>query len=192
MKHTLNLPSGVLCFEHCFCLIILTLPHLCHSKMRQQITLCEKDWRKYSMVLIMPLKTAEGATVLKKNYFECQIFKKAIKFRLQASWKSKYCHMQWWHKGSEIPIKKVCSQQNKISKLSSISSFCVVEGFFVYLFRIFYWKPWEKTKLLFTNCWQLLFQTHKYCSYFKGTNCLIYHIFINFFPLEIILGGIFM
>lgn len=38
---------------------------------------------------LLPLETAEGATVLKENYFECQIFKKAIKSRLQASWKSK-------------------------------------------------------------------------------------------------------
>lgn len=106
---------------------------VCVKKIEENITWCS----------LLSLKTAEGATVLKENYFECQIFKTAIKSRLQASWKSKYCHMQWWHKGSEVPIKNLCRQQNKIRKLSSISSFCVVEDFC----QGFLWEAMEKTKM---------------------------------------------
>lgn len=107
---------------------------------------------------LLPLKTAEGTAVPKENYFECQIYRKAIKSRLGASWKSNYCHMQWWHKGSEIPIwkQRAFYAANRIRLANSVQSHLfMLWGFFclfVYLFVTFLvvfikYLPWKSAAL---------------------------------------------
>lgn len=80
---------------------------------------------------------------------------------------------------------------NRIRSANSVQSHLFVFWrvfLFGCLFEVFYGEKQNGWLPTVDNC---CFK-HKYSSHFKGTNFLNYYTFINFFPLEIIIGDIFM
>lgn len=119
---------------------------VCVKKTRRSIAWCP----------LLPLKTANNATVLKGNWFKCQVYKKVTKSRLWASWNSKYHHVQWWHKGSETPVEKHRVHYAAIRRW--LANSIVSWASFLFFFS-FDRKPQGKKPQLVPNCWKLLVQT---------------------------------
>lgn len=134
MKHSV-ITIFVLSYYYSYCCFC----HIFVIQRTEQINLCQKDWRKSSILL--PLKTANTETVLKRSILNSRFKTKTNKkSRIWMSCNSKYHHRQWWQKKIRNSNRKAKSGLCTGNKSKSAKPFpsCIYIYFIIYCYYYYF------------------------------------------------------
>lgn len=158
MKHSV-ITIFVLSYYYSYCCFC----HIFVIQRTEQINLCQKDWRKSSILL--PLKTANTETVLKRSILNSRFKTKKQTKNPESGWAAIPSTITGSDdkKRSEILIEKLRVDYAQATKANQQNLFLLVYIYillFIVIIIIFvFWQETMEEKKVFASCWQLLIKT---------------------------------